>query len=41
MEIFKIISDFITQDIPDFATNAVEYLLLGLIMVCMIGVIRR
>ncbi len=41
MEIFKIISEFITQYIPDFATNAVEYLLIGVILVGIIGVIKR
>ena len=41
MQIFTIISNFITQYIPDFATNAVEYLLLGLLVVVIIGAIRR
>ena len=41
MEIFKIISDFITQYIPDFATHAVEYLLLGLLIIGIVGVIKR
>lgn len=41
MQIFTIISNFITQYIPDFATNAAEYLLFGLLVVVIIGVIRR
>lgn len=41
MAIFTIISDFLMQYIPDFASNAAEYLLLGILIAIIVGVIRR
>lgn len=41
MEIITIISNFITQYIPDFSTHIVEYFLLALLICCVVGVIRR
>lgn len=41
MQLFTILSDFLTQYIPDFAANAVEYLLLGILIAIIVGVIRR
>lgn len=41
MQIFTIISDFITQYLPDFSAHAVEYLLLLLLVFVIVGVFKR
>ena len=41
MAILTIIKDFITQYIPDFSSNVVEYLLLFCFVVVIVGVFRR
>lgn len=41
MALFTIISDFITQYVPDFATYTVEYLLLAVLVVLIIRRIRK
>lgn len=41
MEILTRISDFISQYIPDFSAHIVEYLLLAILIICVVGVIRR
>lgn len=41
MEIFTIISEFLTQYLPDFSAHAVEYLLLGVLVFLIIGVFKR
>lgn len=41
MEILKTISDFISQYIPDFSAHIIEYLLLAILIICVVGVIRK
>lgn len=40
MKIFTILSDFITQYIPDFAANVVPYLLLLIVVLLVVRIVR-
>jgi len=41
MALFETISNFLSQYLPDFSTHTVEYLLLFILVIVLLGVFRR
>lgn len=41
MNILQTITEFIGQYIPDFPDHVIEYLLIGVILIGIVGVIKR